>query len=97
MKQEQNELSRATTAAGITQREVAKLLRVTILTAHRWLHGRPIQTRSLARHDAVIRILNECVVRQKLPLRYSGRGEDKVRREAAIHKLLTYIDERMRG
>ena len=92
-----NEIRDAVARAGITQREVADLLRVTLLTAHKYISGKPINSGRLARVKLVTHVLNALVDSGKLPLKHTNRGEGKEKRVAALVKLQKHIDYLLRG
>lgn len=83
--------------AKMSQREVATILRCTVLTAHRYVHGTNPTKLNQVRVDTVVKVLNALVDSQKLPLKFSSRGADRERRAAAIKKIQLHIDNIIRG
>lgn len=83
--------------AKLSQRELAELLRVTLVTAHRYVHGQEAQSKLLERQRLTHTVIEILLMQEKLPLRYSTRGEDKIKRKAAIAKIQQHIDARLRG
>ena len=91
-----NELSRTVRRAGITQPEAAQLFNVSLVTAHKYIHGFKVSDTKSARVEFVVKILNDLTNAKKLPLTLSSYNEEeKPKREAAIAKLKRFIDLEM--
>lgn len=98
MKQTDSPLGNALTRSGLSQREASVILRTTLLTAHRYIHGQVPQATLRARFDTTVSVINALVDAQKLPLKFNAYNKDeRVRRAAAIKKLQAHIDNLLRG